>query len=115
MFESRKSAFDNAPRHASRPQPIGTLVDQIMTRLGLGKNYFGWRIVSQWPEIVGEYYSRKTEAFRFDDGTLYVAVPDAAWRQMLAMDTPKILAMIHRLPYGKAVTDIRLVWHKRDL
>lgn len=112
-MDGRKSAVRSSSRTSSKPQEIGTLVDHVISRLGLARNYYGWMIVSRWPEIVGEHYARKSEAIRFDDGTLVVAVPDAAWRQMMAMDTPKILEIIHRLPHGQVIQQIRLVWGNR--
>jgi predicted nucleic acid-binding Zn ribbon protein len=66
-------------------------------------------VVNRWPEIVGEQIARRTQAVRFEDGILYVAVPDAAWRQELAMQTENILREIHNLPYGQAVKQLRLV------
>ena len=66
-------------------------------------------MVSKWPKIVGEHYSRRSRAFRFADGVLYVAVEDAAWRQQMAMDTEKILKIIHAYPNGRVVKSLRLV------
>lgn len=114
MIYGKKRLSDSVSRAGSKPQSIGTLVDQIISRFGLASDYYGWRIVSQWPEIVGEHYARRSRAFRFDSGTVYVAVPDASWRQMMSMDTPKILEIIHRLPYGSAVKQLRLVWGDRS-
>jgi predicted nucleic acid-binding Zn ribbon protein len=84
-------------------------VDHLITSLGLAQRYYGWLMVSKWPEIVGEYYALKSRAFRFDEGTLYVAVEDSSWRQQMAMDTEKILNIIHNCPHGQVVKDLRLV------
>ena len=96
-------------RMSSRPNPIGAIVDRIIGSLGLTERYYGWLMVSRWADIVGEYYALKSHAFRFDDGTLYVAVEDPTWRQMMAMDTEKILKIIHAYPHGRAVKSLRLV------
>ena len=40
---------------------------------------------------------------------LYVAVEDAAWRHQMAMDTEKILKIIHACPNGRVVRSLRLV------
>jgi len=96
-------------RMSSRPSPIGGIVDRIIGSLGLTERYHGWLMVSRWAEIVGEYYALKSHAFRFDDGTLYVAVEDPSWRQMMAIDSEKILKIIHAYPHGRAVKALHLV------
>jgi len=85
------------------------IVDRLIASLGLQRNYYGWLVVSQWAEIVGEHYARRSRAFRFDDGILYVAVEDASWRQMLALDSEKVLEIIHGYPHGRVVKELRLV------
>ena len=95
--------------HHQRPAEIGGIVDGIVASLGLNRQYYGWQMVARWPEIVGEHYARKSRAFRFADGVLYVAVADASWRQLLAMDSEKILQLIHGCPHGAVVREIRLV------
>ena len=88
---------------------MGGVVERLVASLGLKRNYYGWWVVSHWDEIVGEHYARKSRALRFDDGVLYVAVEDASWRQMLALDTDKVLKIIRRYPNGNVVRELRLV------
>jgi len=82
---------------------------RVIESLGLTSNYYGWLIVSKWPEIVGEHYARKSRAFRYEDGVIHVAVEDASWRQMMALDSEKILNIIRKQPHGRAVRELRLV------
>ena len=98
-----------------RPVPVGGIVDGILGSLGLAKRYYGWLAVARWPEIVGEHYARHSEAFRFEDGTLYVAVADDSWRQQLALDNDKIMAIIRSNPHGRVVERIRLVRGKKGM
>jgi len=79
-----------------------------MRSLGLKKSFDGWQVVTSWPEIVGEDVSRRAAAIRYEDGVLYVAVPDDSWRQQLSMQTEMILQKIHSYPFGRAVESIRL-------
>lgn len=102
-------------RASSRPAPAAGIVDHIVTSLGLAQKYYGWLIVSKWPEIVGEYYALKSRAIRFDEGTLYVAVEDSSWRQQMAMDTEKILQIIHTFPHGQVVESLRLVMGEKRM
>lgn len=94
---------------ANKPQPISSVVDNLIASLGLKQNYNGWQAVVQWPEIVGEIIAAKAKAVRFDRGTLIVAVPNASWRQTLAMEEPAILEKIHSYPFGSAVQRLRLI------
>ena len=96
-------------RNRKSPAPIAGIVDGIIASLGLTRRYHGWMMVSRWPEIVGEYYARRSRAIRFADGVLYVAVEDASWRQQMALDTEKILKIIHAYPNGRVVSSLRLV------
>jgi hypothetical protein len=102
-------------KNRTKLTPTAGIVDQIVGSLGLTQRYYGWLMVSQWPEIVGEFYALKSRAFRFDDGVLYVAVEDASWRQQLALDTRKILDIIHSFPHGDVVTDLRLVMGEKRI
>jgi hypothetical protein len=102
-------AMNGSSRMSSRPASIDGIVDRIIASLGLTERYHVWLMVSRWDEIVGEYYARKSRAFRFDDGTLYVAVEDPMWRQMMALDTEKILQIIHAYPHGRVVKSLHLV------
>jgi len=102
-------------RASSRPAHAAGIVDHIVTSLGLADRYYGWLIVSKWPEIVGEYYARKSHAIRYDEGMLYVAVEDSSWRQQMAMDAEKILKIIHSYPHGQVVENLRLVMGEKRM
>ena len=97
------------------PKPIAGVIEKVVQSLGISKSYHGWLVVSNWPDIVGEQIARAARAVRFDDGTLYVAVPDAAWRQNLVMETESILRKIRSYPYGRAVRQLRFVQGEKGL
>jgi len=92
-----------------KPVIISGVIESVIKSLGLTRKYNGWLVVTRWPEIVGEHIARVSRAIRFENGTLYVAVPDASWRQNLAMEIDNILEKIRKYPYGRSVTQIRLV------
>ena len=96
-------------KNARALHPISGVLNSIMKSLGISKNYNGWLVVSHWPQIVGEQIAKVTCAERYDDGILYVAVANDAWRQELTMQIETILEEIRRLPYGKAIKQVRLV------
>ena len=94
-------------RMPGKPEAIGGILAEALKGLGLQRYFDGWRVVSEWPAIVGEVTARKAEAVRFDDGVLVVTVADDSWRQQLSMQREEILALIKRQPYGRAVEKIR--------
>ena len=99
------------PQNKARkaPKPIAGVIEKVVKSLGIAKSYHGWLVVTKWPEIVGEQIAKAARAFRFDDGVLFIAVPDAVWRQNLAMETDTILQKIRSYPFGRVVTQLRFV------
>ena len=91
-----------------KPQPISGVLDRTMRALGLSRKFDGLQVVTHWAEIVGEQIADKATAIRYEEGTLYVSVPDDVWRQQLSMEIESILEDIHSHPFGRAVKQIRL-------
>lgn len=91
------------------PGPILGVVDRLVKALGISRVYNGWQAVTQWDQIVGEKIASVAKAIRFEDGVLYVAVEEAAWRQEISMRKNEILDEIHSKSWGKAVRQIRLL------
>ena len=92
-----------------RAAKIGPLMDKILAGFGLLHTLGGWRIVTGWPQIVGEKIAEVSRAIRFSDDTLLVSVPDDGWRQQLSLEVDEILDKIHVLPGGKAVRKIHFI------
>ncbi|UCC44189.1 MAG: DUF721 domain-containing protein [Candidatus Zixiibacteriota bacterium] len=90
------------------PKPISGLIDKVINSTSRAKDYHGWRIVTLWPEIVGETLATKSRAVDFMDGVLIVEVEDSAWRQEISMQTSSIMNSIHEYPFGRVVKRIRL-------
>ncbi|UCD17269.1 MAG: DUF721 domain-containing protein [Candidatus Zixiibacteriota bacterium] len=96
----------NAKRTTIR---IGSLLDKVMADLGLTSDLAGWKIVNDWPKIVGHAIARVTRPVRYEDHTLLISVPDAVWRQQLSLEVEMILGKIHTVPGGRAIKRIRFV------
>jgi predicted nucleic acid-binding Zn ribbon protein len=92
-----------------RSARLGPLIEGILGRFGLASKLAGWKIVADWPEIVGDKNAEHSKALRFSDETLLVKVTDAVWRQELSMERDQILKKIHEYPGGKAVKKIHFV------
>lgn len=96
-------------RSRQSPRPIAGAIEKVVRSIGISKSYHGWLVVLKWPDIVGEQIARVTKAVRFDDGVLFVAVPDSSWRQNLAMETEEILHKIQSYSFGRVVKQLRFV------
>ncbi|MFQ5606471.1 MAG: DUF721 domain-containing protein [Candidatus Zixiibacteriota bacterium] len=77
---------------------------RALASLGQKKTLLGWRVVSQWPEIVGEKIAAVATAERYQDRVLYVRTKNAMWRQSLSMESDIILAEIRKFT-GQRIID----------
>ena len=50
-----------------------------------------------WPIVCGAQVAQRTQALIFQDGTLRVAVPDAAWCGQLRDMAPEYVAKLNRI------------------
>lgn len=91
-----------------KPDKLSAVFDTLMGSLGLQKAYYGWRIVEQWPDIVGAEIAKVARAERFGEGTIVVVVEKDTWRQELEMQLETILAKIRTVPGGRVVNKIVL-------
>ncbi len=101
------SSKHNSSRNS--PRQIGGLIEEILASYGLSKRYYGWQIVSDWPNIVGENLARVSKAEKFDDGMLIVSVESDSWRQELSLQKDAILTNIHDRRNGNIVKQIQFV------
>jgi len=82
---------------------------RVISSLGLTRSYNGWQVVNRWPDIVGKEIASRAHAFRYEDGCIYVAVEQSAWRQELSMRQEELLEKIRSYPGGRTIKEIRLV------
>ena len=108
MVSIMKGSMLRTTANWKKVQPISGVLGRAMRGLGLSRKFDGWQVVTNWAEIVGEQIADKAKAVRYDDGTLYVSVPDDVWRQQLSMELETILKDVRALPFGRAVKQIRL-------
>ena len=109
MITKSQQFSPQSDRAGRQPKHFSGVLSGVFRSLGLAGSYNGWLVVTRWPQIVGEAIAEKANAIRYEDGSLYVAVRDASWRQELAMRQDELLKKIHSFPYGTSVKEIRLV------
>ncbi len=103
--------MDNGEKKKIRPQPISGVIGKMMSSLGISKTYNGWMVVEKWPEIVGKELAQRAKAIRFENGILFIAISDDAWRQEISMKSEELISQIHTYPFGRSIKQIRLIKH----
>lgn len=88
---------------------VGSLIDRILAGFGLKHNLAGWRIVTLWPQIVGDKIGKVSKAIRFSEDTLLISVPDDVWRQQLSLEVEAIMDKIHQIPGGRVIKKIHFI------
>ncbi len=64
-------------------QSIGEVVAQFLRESGLEKPILEQRVVTLWPQIMGETVNRLTRSVEVKDGVLFVRLSSAALRSQL--------------------------------
>ena len=65
------------------PQPLGSVLREVIERLGYREGIDAARAVEAWPELAGPTVAGVTESVWMKDGRLFVKVRSAAWRHQL--------------------------------
>jgi predicted nucleic acid-binding Zn ribbon protein len=66
-------------------EPVGSLIAQVMRRLGLDRRLEEYRAVELWPEVVGPAIATQASAVEIRDGVLFVDVASNVWMQELGL------------------------------
>jgi predicted nucleic acid-binding Zn ribbon protein len=79
-----------------KPTRVSEAVAGYLKRAGLAERVAQADVVLAWPVLVGERIAKHARAESITaDGTLFVEVRSAAWRQELSLMTPEIIARIN--------------------
>ena len=83
-------------RKPGKPVKVGEAIARYLKRAGLADRVAQATVVEQWPALVGAQIARAAlpESVT-QDGTLFVRVKSAAWRQELSLMTPEIMAKLN--------------------
>lgn len=65
------------------PRPIGDLINQVVSGLGIKGNLDEARVVEAWAELTGPSILSVTDSVWMRRGKLYVKVTSSTWRQEL--------------------------------
>lgn len=92
----------------SKPSAIGELIRDRLASFGIARKIKEAGVSVAWPELVGPEIASHTRVIKLDEGKLFVAVDEPAWRQELTYQKQAIRATINEsLGEGESlVTDI---------
>lgn len=83
-------------------ETLGGLVDDYLSKRGLGKRLDLATAVARWADVVGARVAANARAESVTaDGILWVAVRSPAWAMELSMMAPKLLARLNADRTGK--------------
>jgi len=86
---------------------VWDVLPAILRQLGLDKRFREQRLLSLWPEIVGEEIAARTRATRIDRGVLFVHVDHGAWMQELHFIEKELIEKLRANAPGVELDRIR--------
>lgn len=86
---------------------LGSAIEELVHRLGIGKKVREYEAVLQWETIVGEKIASISTATRIQQGILMVKVKTAPWRNELTLLKPDIIRKMNEALKEEVVKDIR--------
>src|SRR5581483_8832450 len=98
-----------ALRKRKAPEPIASTLGALIDRLDSEGHFAIVRLISAWPEVVGEAVARRTEIVGLKFHTAVVKVSGAMWIQELNLLKPQILDRLRARIGDDAVRDLRFV------
>jgi hypothetical protein len=98
-----------ALRRRKAPEPIASTLGAIIDRLDSEGHFAIVRLISAWPEVVGETIARRTEVVGLKFHSAVVKVSGAMWIQELNLLKPQILERLRTRIGDDAVRDLRFV------
>lgn len=100
-------------RKKGRPETIGSILESVLERTGLGKRAEERSLLEAWPEVAGERVAEHVRAVDLQDGVLLIDADHTAWRQEMTMLFPELLRAL-RARFGEgSVREIRWLHQRR--
>jgi predicted nucleic acid-binding Zn ribbon protein len=90
----------------TRPEKLGSVVATVLAERGYLSVCREYDVMRSWRGIVGDRVAAATECTNVENGTLYVRVTSAAWRQEISYLKQEILASIRQKTSCTTIRDI---------
>lgn len=95
-------------RGKGRPEPVGSLVSQVLSDLGLETSVRVVRLAERWEEAVGAEIAGHCRPTALRGEVLEAEVDSSVWCQQLQLRRPEMLAGLRRVFGDEAPTDVWL-------
>ena len=82
-------------RSLAKPVSIATVLRERIAALGIGRLLQEASVEARWAELVGPEIAAHTRTIKVDEGRLFVAVDEPAWRQELMYQKEAILERLN--------------------
>ncbi|QGJ70905.1 DUF721 domain-containing protein [Planctomycetales bacterium 10988] len=92
----RDNPFPSRGRKRGKPQAIGELVAQLMTRRGYGRIRANTELAQVWQQVIGEPFAEHTRVGTFQRGTLEIIVTHSALVQELTFQQQALLQKLQQ-------------------
>ena len=97
---------ESVPR-GEKSSSLGSLIRQLVHRLGMDGRLSESEAVLVWPEVVGAEIAVRAAAVSIEAGLLTVRVSDAAWRNELSYLKPDLIRKLNTRLGKTVVSDIK--------
>ena len=87
--------------------PIGSVLEQMASRLGIKKQLKKAQVINEWADIVGERIANETRPDHIRGVILFVDCSSPVWAQQLTLLRPDILKKIRGRVGPGVVVDVR--------
>jgi len=87
-------------------QPVGNIIQQILTKNGKITLFLEQEAVALWPQIVGEFIAKQTHRISVKQGVLYATIPNAALRFEVMSSRSQIITKINEALGGEVIKGI---------
>jgi predicted nucleic acid-binding Zn ribbon protein len=94
---------------ADDPQPLGRLVDSLVTEQDWSQQTRVGSVFGRWNTLVGEDIAAHCAPRSLSEGVLLVEAESTAWATQLTLMAPSILARLRASVGGDVVTRLRVV------
>jgi predicted nucleic acid-binding Zn ribbon protein len=86
---------------------LGDALKDVFQDLGLEKELFRARVLSEWQKIVGKNISDRVKPVRFDSDFLILSSESSVWKNEIILRKSELIDKINSRLKAKVVLDIR--------
>jgi predicted nucleic acid-binding Zn ribbon protein len=91
---------------------VGTIIDRVMSKLGLSKRYHEQKALLVWDSIVGGRIAGKTKPLYAREGTLVVEVENSTWMNELQFLKREMIEKLNKKIGQWVIDDIHFLLKK---